>query len=372
MTQPASPLEARLKRMIASAGPIDIATYMAHCLGDPEHGYYTRHKAIGAQGDFITAPEVSQMFGELIGICMLTIWHQTGRPAPFHLVELGPGRGTLMADMLRAVGSDPAASQALCIHLVEVSPVLREQQAQALAAHADNSPGTLHWHDDISTLPQAPLHIVANEFLDCLPTHQWVRHGKNWHERVVGLDEAGHLAFGLGPVRDMSEHQFGTAPQGAIREQSPAAEAILGTLAYHLAEHGGAALFIDYGHAQDGFGDTLQAMRSHAPADPLALPGEQDLTAHVNFAALTRAANEALDANSDMRVAPVITQGAFLLAMGLVERAGQLGAGKSEAEQDTIRDAVERLAAPEQMGDLFKVLALLPRQVTIPAFESVD
>nr|WP_321443802.1 class I SAM-dependent methyltransferase [uncultured Cohaesibacter sp.] len=371
-----TPLERRLKRLIAASGPIDLATYMSLCLADPEHGYYTKQRPIGAAGDFTTAPEISQLFGELIAVWMLRAWQQSGSPTPFHLVELGPGRGTLMQDMARTIQSQPDAFAALTIHLVEISPTLRAQQDERLKAL--DCPVT--WHDSIDSLPDEPIFLLANEFFDCLPIHQWVRNGHKWHERVVSMDDNGNLAFGLGPVRALTseaidatgnatEDAMGNeiAAEGAILEQSPASTAIMTTLANKLASHGGAGLFIDYGYTKPGYGDTFQAMRNHAYADPLARPGALDLTAHVNFAALAKAAASVIkDSESALAVAPPMNQGDFLLSMGLLERAGQLGAGRSYEEQEAIRDAVERLAAPDQMGDLFHCLAILPNGCPIP------
>lgn len=364
MRDTATPLESRLKRLITASGPIDLATYMSLCLGDPEHGYYTRHTPIGADGDFTTAPEISQLFGELLGIWMLSVWQQSGCPSPFHLVELGPGRGTLMQDMARTIQSQPDAFATLHIHLVEISPTLRDQQAHRL----ESIKRPITWHDTIDSLPEAPLFLIANEFFDCLPIHQWVRKGDSWHERVVGLDDNGNLAFGLGPVRALSAPSPDAETEdGAILEQSPASDAVMATLAHKLASYGGAGLFIDYGYAKPGYGDTFQAMRNHAYANPLAKPGEQDLTAHVNFSALAHAASSAIQTNPHgLTVSPAIKQGDFLLAMGLLERAGRLGAGKSAQEQEAIRDAVERLAAPDQMGSLFHCLAILPHHCPIP------
>ncbi len=367
-------LDERLKRLIALHGPISIATYMAQCLSDPDQGYYTTASPIGAEGDFTTAPEISQMFGELIGIWFLSVWQQAGRPTPFRLVELGPGRGTLITDMVRAIRSNPEAAEALDLHLVEISEALTQQQKTSLA----KIDSTATWHQSIQTLPDAPLFIVANEFFDALPIHQWVYHDNKWHERVVGIgrDDAGqnHLTFGLGAVKDLPSPITSPRPdEGAIREQCPMAEAIISQLSNHLSSHGGAALFIDYGCDRDGYGDTFQALRKHQYASPLQSPGKQDLTAHVNFMALVEAARKALSESSinSITVSPIIRQGQFLLSMGLLERAGQLGAGKGQAQQDDIRTAVERLAAPEQMGDLFKLLALYGSEIQAPVFSEL-
>ncbi|SNY91500.1 SAM-dependent methyltransferase, MidA family [Cohaesibacter sp. ES.047] len=364
-----TPLETRLKRMIATGGPISVADYMTLCLTDPEHGYYTNAQPIGQEGDFITAPEISQMFGEIIGIFMLSVWQQSGRPSPFHLVELGPGRGTLMRDMLRAITTDEAAARALHIHLVEISPDLRQEQQTCLA----DLPLPAEWHGSLKTLPDAPLFFVANEFFDCLPVHQWIVTGEAVHERVVGLDKEGALAFGVGPIRAYHARSDQAAPEkGAILEKSPASEAIMADIAGRLALRGGAGLFIDYGYVDAGFGDTLQALKAHGHADPLALPGKQDLTAHVNFSALADCARAELakaeGSANPLTVPDPVTQGTFLLNLGLLERAGQLGTSKSHREQEAIQSAVERLAGPDQMGNLFKTMAILPQAVTIPPF----
>ncbi|WP_319413218.1 class I SAM-dependent methyltransferase [uncultured Cohaesibacter sp.] len=355
-------LEALIKRLILATGPVSVATYMSLCLTDPQHGFYTSQRPIGAKGDFITAPEISQLFGELIGIWMLAVWQQSGRPAPFHLVELGPGRGTLASDMIRAIATDPEAMACLHLHLLEISPTLQKQQQTALS----DIDYQKSWHSHFASLPQAPLFIIGNEFFDCLPIHQWIFHKDQWHERVIGLNAEEQLAFGLGPIRAAPELPE-SPEQGAILEHSPACEAMMSTIAAHLATHGGAGLFIDYGYDTPGFGDTFQAMRHHAYADPLLAPGQQDLTAHVNFESLRRQAQaEILGAtntnhpSAPLTLSPIVTQGEFLLAMGLLQRAGQLGAHQPAHRQEQISQAVERLAGPDQMGKLFKCLALMP------------
>nr|WP_321456185.1 class I SAM-dependent methyltransferase [uncultured Cohaesibacter sp.] len=360
---PPTTLEDRIKRMIRATGPLSVADYMSLCLADPQAGYYTTRAPIGTKGDFVTAPEVSQLFGELIGIWMLAIWQQSGRPAPFHLVELGPGRGTLMADMVRAIAIDPEATENLILHLVEISPSLRKEQEATLSAFEIPK----QWHQSFETLPKAPLFIVGNEFFDCLPIHQQVFHHGRWHERVVGLDDNDRLSFGVGPVRAIAAPEESTE-EGVILEHSPASEAMMSTIAAHLAIHGGAGLFIDYGYDAQSYGDTFQAMRNHAYADPLQDPGACDLTAHVNFSALSICAIDEISNTSDSKIctSPIMSQGEFLLAMGLLERAGQLGAGCTPRVQDEISKAVERLAAPQQMGSLFKCLALMPAVLPLP------
>ncbi|MBH0239292.1 class I SAM-dependent methyltransferase [Methylobrevis albus] len=344
----------RLRARIAAEGPISVAEYMATALGDPAEGYYMRREPFGAAGDFVTAPEISQMFGELVGLWCLAAFEAIGTPQHFALTELGPGRGTLMADLLHTARIRPGFVAAASILLVETSPRLRELQAARLAGHAPQ------WHDGLATLPPGPRIVIANEFFDALPVRQFVRTERGWAERVVGL-AGDRLAFGLGPgLPDPHEIPAAarSAPPGTIIEVARTSAALMTDLAADIAATGGALIVIDYGHARSGTGDTLQAVRAHAYADPLEDPGSADLTCHVDFAALARAATAA-GAVAD----PVETQAAFLLRHGLVERAGRLGAGRDTATQDAIRAAVQRLAGngPGEMGDLFKVLVVRGR-----------
>jgi SAM-dependent MidA family methyltransferase len=360
----ATPLGEKLTAIIAANGPVSIADYMRHCLADPEHGYYATRDPLGPAGDFTTAPEISQMFGELIGAWLVHAWRAAGAPAGAILAEAGPGRGTLMADILRAASIDPAFIDAVSVHLVETSPALREKQQATLSSA--KSPVT--WHERIADVPGGPLFFVANEFFDALPIRQYIWKDGDWRERVVGLGESGHLAFGIGPGRPGTSRldlPVADAGEGAIIEICPAASAIMDIIASRIAASGGAALIIDYGHGQAAFGDTFQAVRNHAFADPLAAPGEADLTAHVDFAALARSAREAGAA-----VHGPIGQGTFLLAAGLLERAGRIGAGKDAKTRGTIEKAVERLAGREAMGALFKVLAVTPAGFVPPPFEA--
>jgi len=352
-----TPLADKLKRLIAADGPIGIDAYMAACLGDPEHGYYASRDPLGAAGDFTTAPEVSQMFGEIVGAWLVNIGAELPQYRQYCLVELGPGRGTLMADILRVVRHQPRLAEGLSVHMVETSPVLRDRQRETLAG----SGFPVTWHASLPQVPERPLFLVANEFFDALPVRQFVRAGGRWRERVVGLDAEGNLAFGLGPASLPGPE----APEGAVLELRPAADALISQIAERVTRQGGVALIVDYGHA-GGLGDTLQAIRGHAFADPLAAPGEADLTAHVDFAALARRASaEGASAHGPM------PQGEFLLALGLLERAGRLGAGKVQATQEAIGAAVERLAGPDQMGRLFKVLAVTPPGLVPPPFDAV-
>ena len=350
-----TPLEARLVAEIQASGPITVAAFMARCLGDPEHGYYMRRDPFGAAGDFITAPEISQMFGELIGLFAVETWRSMGAPARFVLAELGPGRGTLMADALRAARLAPDFLAAAEISLVETSPHLRAVQRARLAGHA------VAFADRVEDLAEGPVIVIANEFFDALPIRQFVRVGSGYAERMVGVVEE-RLVFGLRPdarVEGLSRHP----PEGGIVEIAGPSAAVMAVLAGRIAAEGGALLAIDYGHG-GGFGDTLQAMRQHAFVPVLESPGAADLTAHVDFAALAGVARAA-----GARAFPLLTQGEFLIRLGLVERAGRLGAGKDAATQDAIRSAAERLAGPDAMGTLFKALVIAAPGLVPPPFD---
>lgn len=348
----AGQLKERLIRRIEAQGPMTVAEYMTACLADPEDGYYKTREPFGAKGDFITAPEVSQMFGELIGAFCLAAHERLGSPSSFRLVEIGPGRGTLMTDLLRMASLRPDFLNAADLWLVETSPRLRQIQEQTLKT-AGLTPS---FADRIEDVPEGPMLLVANEFFDALPIHQYVKAREDWLERLVGTEPDGSLQFGAGTARlpdaDLPPHLQEAEP-GTILETQPASNAIAETIAARLVQQGGTALFIDYGYLKTAHGDTLQALRNHSYDNVLSHPGEADLTAHVNFEALASAARK-----GGAKVFPPLTQGEFLLRLGLLQRAGALGAGKSHSAQEEIRDAVERLAAPQQMGELFKVLAI--------------
>jgi len=359
-----TPLGRKIAALIRQNGPMSIGDYMAICLGDPELGYYMRREPFGRGGDFVTAPEVSQIFGELVGAWLVATWQAMGSPARFALVELGPGRGTLMKDILRVARIRPAFLAAAELHLVETSPRLREAQREALAGF------DVTWHASASDLPEVPALLVANEFFDALPVRQFAVAADGWAERVIGLAEDGALAFGLRPVGNSEAGVLRvTAPQeggaaGAIFEVSPASTAIAGTIAAHLSRSGGAALIIDYGYEGPAIGETLQAVARHRYVDPLESPGEADLTAHVDFAALATAARRE---GGEPR--PLMTQGEFLVRLGLGERADGLKRGKDAATVVSVDAAVSRLAGPEAMGNLFKVLAISSRGLVLPAFD---
>ncbi len=353
-------LERELVALISAEGPIGVDRYMSLCLGHTRHGYYIRQDPFGRAGDFITAPEISQMFGELIGVWCAAAWQTMGAPAPFRLIELGPGRGTLMADLLRAVRVVPGFLDAVCVSLVETSPVLRQSQETALS-----SAGVpIQWHDRLDDVASGPTLLVANEFFDALAVRQFVRTDNNgWHERLVGLDASGRLAFGLAhetlPAGLLPRWAHAAAP-GKIVEISPARQAVAQAVGARLAAMGGAALMIDYGHVRSSPGDTLQAVRAHGFRDVLESPGECDLTSHVDFEALGAALEE-----GGAVVHGPITQSAFLSAMGLAERAEVLKRNDASAAAD-IDAAATRLAAESQMGQLFKVIAATHPDVPPP------
>ena len=354
-----SGLKAELIRLILDEGPIPVSRYMALCLGHPRHGYYMTRDPFGAAGDFTTAPEISQMFGEMIGLWAAHLWQAVGAPSQFVLVELGPGRGTLMADMLRATRIVPGFHAAASVHLVETSPVLRDIQAATLSGKADAV-----WHERVEAALDGPVIAVANELLDALPLDQFVMTPQGWRERLVGLDGQSGLSFGLSA---METGLSLAAPVGAVFERPTVALDIVTALSRHLKQAGGAALFIDYGSAQSGFGDTLQAMWRHAYVDPLAEPGEADLTVHVDFARMAQAALRAGAA-----VHGPATQADFLLALGLAERAQVLSAKATPDQAQAIGAAFDRLtqAGATGMGDLFKVLALShPGLPPLPGFD---
>ena len=358
-----SPLARLLARRIALQGPISIATYMAEALGHPQHGYYMRRNPFGRDGDFTTAPEISQMFGELIGLWCVEMWRLMDQPDPFRLVELGPGRGTLMADALRADAIRPEFRSAASVHLVETSPALRAlQQRQLRDPDAD-----IAWHDDLAQVPDGPVILIANEFFDALPIHQFERRPEGWRERTVSFADGG-FALALNP--QMTPHTVlipealaGSAPIGTVAEIRPAGSAVAAAIAERIAASGGAALIVDYGYCRHGPANTIQAVRDHKAHDFLADPGEADITAHVNFAALAEAARAAA-------IHGPIPQGAFLKRLGIEVRATQLSRCATAAQARDIESACKRLIDPSEMGTLFKVLAIgHPDMATPPGFE---
>ncbi|WP_299724134.1 SAM-dependent methyltransferase [uncultured Tateyamaria sp.] len=342
-----------LAARIAAAGPITLADYMGQALLHPTKGYYSTRDPLGAAGDFTTAPEISQMFGELVGLSLAQSWLDQGAPAPFTLAELGPGRGTLMADILRATARVPGFAAAAQVVLIEASPVLKARQGEMLH---DAEPA---WVNSVPDLPEGPLWLVANEFFDALPVRQFQRDGAGWRERCVGL-QGEELTFGLSPVgpQPALDHRLEDTRDGDLVEWCAPASAITSEIGARIATHGGAALIIDYGDWRS-LGDTLQALRGHAATDPLTDPGSADLTTHVDFEALARAAAPA----AHTRLTP---QGLFLERLGITERARAL-ASHMEGDRLTSHIAAhERLTHPDEMGTLFKVLGLYPAQASPP------
>ncbi|MGB0903386.1 MAG: class I SAM-dependent methyltransferase [Mangrovicoccus sp.] len=350
-----TPLLPLLLDRIAADGPMNVAEYMATCLLHPEFGYYTTATPFGREGDFITAPEISQMFGELVGLCLAQAWMDQGCPSPFTLAELGPGRGTLMADLLRATRAVPGFQAAAQIALVELSPPLRSAQATALQGY---SPA---WHDSVDALPERPLFLIANEFFDALPIRQFIRAGDGWCERRIGA-HADDLIFGLTDpaAQPALVQRMSDTKDGDLVELCTAATPIISALARRIASHGGAALVVDYGDWRS-LGDTLQAMHAHKSTDILGNPGEADLTAHVDFEALADAVTAAGCDHS--RLTP---QGVFLERLGITTRAQSLARTlRGEAEENLIA-AHRRLTHPAEMGNLFKVLGLYPNNAAPP------
>ena len=342
-----------LRQRIAHQGPLTVADYMAEALGHLEHGYYMKNDPFGAGGDFTTAPEISQMFGELIGIWCAVSWQQMDAPEKFNLVEIGPGRGTLMADILRAGGNLPGFIDAMDLYLVETSPVLQGLQAKTLA----DAPVQSSWKQYFTEIPEGPLILVANELFDALPVRQFESTANGWVERLINFDDADTLvwrqgsenpataSFIPGPLKD--------EPAGSLYEMSSAGLSLMASIGNAIASHGGTALIIDYGHSETTCGDTLQAVKNHQFYDFLADPGDADLTAHVDFQALKETAEQAGAA----AFGPV-TQGDYLRRLGIEPRAQQLESVATSRQKEDVREALERLTSADEMGTLFKVLAI--------------
>ncbi|HKM88375.1 MAG TPA: SAM-dependent methyltransferase [Xanthobacteraceae bacterium] len=364
MAEERSPLETEIRRLIAAAGPMSIAEYMLLCLTHPQYGYYVTRDPLGAHGDFITAPEISQMFGELIGVWMVAVWQQMGSPENVRVVELGPGRGTLMNDALRAAKVVGDFHAALVVHLVEISPKLQQAQEQLL----EGLGVPILWHSALAEVPSGPVIIIANEFIDALPVHQAVKRADGWHERVVEIAPSGELAIGI--ARDPLPHFEATLPRGL--RQAPEGSVYewrSDTVALEIGRRvrsDGAALIIDYGHAWYGLGETFQAVAGHSFTDPLRAPGEADLTAHVDFAALAQSAQII-----GGRIHGPISQRDLLRGLGIDKRAAALKTRAPERAAE-IDQALARLTAtgPRGMGELFKALAIADSKLgKLPGFE---
>jgi len=360
-----TPLARVIAEEIETTGPMPVARFMELALSHPEYGYYRSRDPLGVDGDFITAPETSQMFGEMIGLWAAVVWETLGAPSPFTLAELGPGRGTLMVDALRAGRAKPGFVEAAQLHLVETSPPLRARQVKALSRFDPV------FHDHVAGLPDGPLIVIANEFFDALPVRQLIPMKSGWSERCVdrlpdGKDGFTFASGGPIPAEDLPPTFVRDAAPGAnclgnIYEISPTAQAMVGELAGRCAGAPGAVLIIDYGHAESAAGETLQATRGHEYADPLSDPGTADLTAHVDFGALARRARDA-----GAGVYGPIGQGRFLLSLGITARAKRLMAAAAAQQGDDIEAALKRLLAPSEMGNLFKVMALVPPGAETP------
>jgi SAM-dependent MidA family methyltransferase len=348
-----SPLHTEIKRLIRTSGPMPVWRYMDLCLTHPQHGYYISRDPLGREGDFITSPEVSQMFGELLGLWAASVWKAIGSPPLFRLIELGPGRGTMMSDALRALRVLPPLYQSLSVHMVEINPVLREKQKATLTGLRD-----INWHESFAEIPEGPCVVFANEYFDVLPIHQMVRRETGWHERVIELDDAENFVFGVASdatpgFEALLPPLVRAAPAGAIFEWRPNNEIM--SIAQRVRDQRGAAIIIDYGHLRSDVGDTFQAIARHSFADPLKAPGLADITAHVDFDALARAA-EAVGA----RTHGPVTQGEFLQKLGIETRALTLMQKASHEVSEDVSNALKRLTAGGQggMGALFKVLAV--------------
>ncbi len=353
-------LTAIIREKIAEAGPISIADYMQLALAHPEHGYYQKRDPFGTRGDFITAPEISQIFGEMIGVWCAQMWMQMGQ-GPISLVELGPGRGTLMGDLLRATKSMANFHDSLTIHMVETSPTL----AHAQYMHLRHQHPRIEWLDSIEQIPPNKTILIANEFFDALPIKQHVMTAEGIRERRVGWDEATQqFTFTLGePGLALAKSGHVIAPD-TVMEQCPAARSIMRRIAQHLAEHGGAALMVDYGYLGEAHRDTLQAVKAHLFHSVLLEPGEADITAHVDFQTLSDIARDA-----GLRVPALANQGEFLVRMGAELRLEMLLKQATSAQRDMLISGLQRLISPQEMGDLFKVMAVCAdAKVDVPGF----
>lgn len=357
------PVSAEIRDLIRAAGPMPVSRYMEICLTHPEHGYYMTRDPLGREGDFTTAPEVSQMFGELLGLWAAAVWKSMGMPNPVRLIELGPGRGTMMADVLRAIRVLPTFYQAASVHMVEINPALIERQKETLKGGRSN----VTWHKSIDDVPDGPSIVLANEYFDALPVHQVIRQQHGWHERVVDLNSGGQLVFAAAaePLKHFDvllPPLVRAAPVGAIFEWRANHEIM--RIGRRLRDVGGAALIIDYGHVRSDAGDTFQAIARHSFTDPLRNPGQADLTAHVDFQALALGAEDA-----GALVHGPVEQGEFLNRLGIETRAAALMSKANAHVSADIASALRRLTGTGRgaMGALFKVLGVSdPRLKSLP------
>ncbi len=341
-----------LSQRILRDGPLSVADYMAECLSNPQYGYYSTQEPFGTTGDFVTAPEISQMFGELLGLCLAQCWIDQGKPKSITLAEAGPGRGTLMADALRATQIIPEFHTALQLVLIETSERLQNIQSQTLRNY------TPRWISAADQLPQQPLFFIANEFFDALPIRQFQRQANYWRERRVSFDEK-RFFFEFAPptVQPLLDHRVDDTVDGNIVEVCPAAQPVIHNVSCCIAQYGGAALIVDYGNWRS-VGDTLQAVQNHKMVPPLSAPGCVDLTAHVDFEALARAAV--------CQYSKLVPQGLFLQRLGIVDRARKLTKGATIAQATLVKQALHRLTHNDQLGTHFKVMGLFPEGKASP------
>jgi SAM-dependent MidA family methyltransferase len=363
------PAAAEIRKLIKSAGPMPVSRYMELCLTHPQYGYYMTRDPLGREGDFTTAPEVSQMFGELLGLWAAAVWKSMGMPNPVRLIELGPGRGTMMADVLRAIRVLPSFYHAVSVHMVEINPALIDRQKETLSGI---KPVTT-WHDRVDEVQEGPAIVLANEYFDALPVHQVIRQQRGWHERVIDISPSGQLVFTAAP--EPLKHfdlllppLVRAAPTGAIFEWRPNHEIM--RIGRRVRHQGGAALIIDYGHVRSDAGDTFQAIARHSFTDPLRNPGQADLTAHVDFQALALGAED-----TTARLHGPVEQGEFLRRIGIETRAATLMSKASPQVSADIEAALRRLTGTGRgaMGALFKVLGVShPDIKTLPGLSDVQ
>ncbi len=353
-------LKEKIKEIIALNGPITVSQYMTLALTDLQFGYYQTQTPFGRAGDFITAPEISQLFGEMIGIWTLANWKAQGCPNPFILAEIGPGRGTLMDDILRTIQKlSTTAFNAAEIFLIEISKQLAKEQKKRLLPYKKQ----IYNIESFDQIPSKPLFLIANEFFDTLPINQYIKVKGEWKERRITINQDGNFIFIATPRKLPSsclQSYCSEIPDGTIFEHAPSRHQLMQQISNHLIQMKGSALLIDYGASDLAFGDTLQAISKHKFRDIFDAPGEHDLTSHVGFFFLKKVALE------QGCFAEILQQGDFLLKMGLLERAAQLGVGKSATVQNKIHQDIERLAGPDQMGKLFKVLYVSDKNIPLP------
>ena len=342
-----------IKNRIDVEGPLSVSNYMAEALFNPKYGYYMTGDPLGKEGDFVTAPEISQMFGELIGLWSATVWEAIGSPKRINFIEMGPGRGTLMADAVRSISSIADFAKAVDIHLIETSPSLQRRQKRNLKALGYN----IKWHKNFLDIPEGPLIFIANELFDVLPIDQFQKSKNGWKERKIGYNLTGELTWILDQNRLISEElipqQLLHSEVGSVFERSQIGIELISNITKSVVKHGGAALIVDYGHIKSGIGDTLQAVKNHSYFDVLSEPGTADLTAHVDFECLV----DNVIINGGLNLGPV-TQRDFLRRLGIETRAGQLKNVASTRMKSEVLAGLNRLIGINEMGNLFKVLAI--------------